>query len=158
MPATLAGPQSSLYAPFPLQRTLEELFVKGPQANTRDNPEVHQASEGWFICLPAVCACLSVSSSSIPSSLCCSPPPSTHLPPALRCPPRLPAYPQESLAEQQEVLHAWHAWVLRELGHFKSKFRGAAASLLGAGDCRGFSLGERTELGGSLLPRLPPVA
>jgi hypothetical protein len=48
---------------------------------------------------------------------------------------------QESLEEQQEVLHAWHSWVLRELGLFKSKFRGAAATLLGAGDVRSFSLG-----------------
>lgn len=39
------------------------------------------------------------------------------------------------------MLHAWHSWVLRELDLFKSKFRGAAATLLGAGDCRGFSLG-----------------
>ena len=48
---------------------------------------------------------------------------------------------QETLEEQQEVLHAWHSWVLRELDLFMSKFRGAAATLLGAGDCRGFSLG-----------------
>lgn len=54
-----------------------------------------------------------------------------------------PPCSQETLAEQQEVLRAWHGWVLRELDHFKSKFRGAAASLLGAGDCRGFSLGAR---------------
>lgn len=39
------------------------------------------------------------------------------------------------------MLQAWHSWVLRELDLFKSKFRGAAATLLGAGDCRGFSLG-----------------
>ena len=58
------------------------------------------------------------------------------------CPPaRLPVCLQESLEEQQEVLHAWHSWVLRELGLFKSKFRGAAATLLGAGDVRSFSLG-----------------
>lgn len=42
------------------------------------------------------------------------------------------------------MLHAWHSWVLRELDLFKSKFRGAAATLLGAGDCRGFSLGAPT--------------
>ena len=48
---------------------------------------------------------------------------------------------QESLEEQREVLNAWHSWVLRELDLFKSKFRGAAATLLGAGDCRSFSLG-----------------
>ena len=39
------------------------------------------------------------------------------------------------------MLQAWHGWVLRELGLFKAKFRGAAATLLGAGDCRGFSFG-----------------
>lgn len=55
---------------------------------------------------------------------------------------------QETLEEQQEVLRAWHGWVLRELDHFKSKFRGAAATLLGAGDVRGFSLGAP-------LPLLP---
>jgi hypothetical protein len=86
------------------QRTLEELFIKGPIANTRDNPEFHQ----------------------------------------------------ESLEEQQEVLHAWHSWVLRELDLFKSKFRGAAATLLGAGDCRGFSLGvENAYYEGPLRLRLP---
>lgn len=39
------------------------------------------------------------------------------------------------------MLQAWHGWILRELDLFKAKFRGAAASLLGAGDTRGFSLG-----------------
>lgn len=34
-----------------LQRTLEELFIKGPIANTRDNPEFHQVSwRGWQGC------------------------------------------------------------------------------------------------------------
>lgn len=41
------------------------------------------------------------------------------------------------------MLRAWHSWVLRETDLFKAKFRGAAATLLGAGDCRAFSLGER---------------
>ncbi|KAL4450201.1 hypothetical protein ABPG77_010870 [Micractinium sp. CCAP 211/92] len=86
------------------QRTLEEMFVKGPIANMRDNPE----------------------------------------------------YQVESLEEQREVLHAWHSWVLRELDLFKSKFRGAAATLLGAGDCRGFSLGvENAFYEGPLRLRLP---
>ncbi|KAL4421597.1 hypothetical protein ABPG75_010888 [Micractinium tetrahymenae] len=86
------------------QRTLEEMFIKGPIANTRDNPE----------------------------------------------------YQVESLEEQREVLHAWHSWVLRELDLFKSKFRGAAATLLGAGDCRGFSLGvENAFYEGPLRLRLP---
>jgi hypothetical protein len=51
---------------------------------------------------------------------------------------------QESLEEQREVLNAWHGWILRELDIFKSKFRGAAATLLGAGDVRGFSMGQNT--------------
>ncbi|EFN59785.1 hypothetical protein CHLNCDRAFT_56574 [Chlorella variabilis] len=86
------------------QRTLEELFIKGPIANTRDNPEYHV----------------------------------------------------ESLDEQREVLNAWHSWMLRELDLFKSKFRGAAATLLGAGDVRGFSLGfENAFYEGPLRVRLP---
>ncbi|KAI3429707.1 hypothetical protein D9Q98_005792 [Chlorella vulgaris] len=86
------------------QRTLEELFIKGPLANTRDNPE----------------------------------------------------FLVESLDEQREVLQAWHSWVLRELDHFKSKFKGAAATLLGAGDVRGFSLGvENAFYEGPLRLRLP---
>ncbi|PSC68967.1 hypothetical protein C2E20_7463 [Micractinium conductrix] len=86
------------------QRTLEELFIKGPVANTRDNPEYHV----------------------------------------------------ESLEEQREVLQAWHGWILRELDLFKAKFRGAAASLLGAGDTRGFSLGvENAFYEGPLRLRLP---
>ena len=44
------------------------------------------------------------------------------------------------------TLDGTNSWVLRELDLFKSKFRGAAATLLGAGDSRGFSLG--TPLGG----------
>lgn len=63
---------------------------------------------------------------------------------------------QEGLNEQLEVLHAWHAWMLRELSHFKSKFRGAAATLLGAGDQHGFSMGvENAHYEGPLRVRLP---
>lgn len=86
------------------QRTLEEMFIKGPVANTRDNPEYHV----------------------------------------------------ESLEEQRELLQAWHSWMLRELDLFKSKFRGAGATLLGAGDCRGFSLGfENAFYEGPLRLRMP---
>ena len=46
------------------------------------------------------------------------------------------------LQEQLEVLHAWHAWMLQELSHFKSKFQGAGGTLLGAASSRGFSGGE----------------
>ena len=49
---------------------------------------------------------------------------------------------QESKEEQLEVLSAWRTFTVRELGHFKSKFRGAGATMLGAGDKAGFSLGE----------------
>lgn len=45
------------------------------------------------------------------------------------------------LEEQVEVLHAWHAWMLQELSHFKSKFGGAGGTLLGAASARGFSAG-----------------
>lgn len=38
---TMALPLSSIEL-CPVQRTLEELFIKGPIANTRDNPEFHQ--------------------------------------------------------------------------------------------------------------------
>ena len=31
-----------------MQRTLEELFIKGPIANTRDNPEFHVVSSWAF--------------------------------------------------------------------------------------------------------------
>eukprot|EP00887_Chlorella_sp_A99_P003983 scaffold11.g3983.t1 len=86
------------------QRMLEELFIKGPQANPHDSPEVQQ----------------------------------------------------DAMEEQLEVLHAWHGFMLRELSHFKSKFRGAAATLLGAGDKQGFSLGmENAHYEGPLRMRLP---
>ncbi len=45
------------------------------------------------------------------------------------------------LEEQLEVLHAWHAWMLQELAHFKSKFQSAGGTLLGAASSRGFSAG-----------------
>lgn len=51
---------------------------------------------------------------------------------------------QESLEEQLELLHAWHAWLLNELSHFKSKFRGSGGTLLGAADHQNFSAGTHT--------------
>ena len=159
---TIGSHQLFLFAP-PMppqipQRTLEELFIKGPIANTRDNPEFHQVrwhsgGEGggqWGVgsqgrCLrwwravgadtPLRLACTYMPLHA-PTYTTCSIPPGPH-PPKPR-----PSTSQESLEEQQDVLHAWHSWVLRELDLFKSKFRGAAATLLGAGDCRGFSVGE----------------
>ena len=149
------------------QRTLEELFIKGPIANTRDNPEFHQVrwhSGGvgggqWAVgaqdLLFAMVACYLVPACHCrwhaPIFTTCTISPGPH-PPKLRR-----STSQESLEEQQDVLHAWHSWVLRELDLFKSKFRGAAATLLGAGDCRGFSVGElrwRVTMRGVLLEEL----
>ncbi|KFM27827.1 hypothetical protein F751_5934 [Auxenochlorella protothecoides] len=63
---------------------------------------------------------------------------------------------KEAMDEQFELLQAWHAWVSREVGHFKSKFRGAAATVLGAANCRGFTLGvENGEYEGPLKLHLP---
>ncbi|GAB4822561.1 hypothetical protein N2152v2_009607 [Parachlorella kessleri] len=88
------------------QRALEELLIKGPQANPRDNPE---AQEG-----------------------------------------------ETPLDEQLEILHAWHAWMLQELSHFKSKFQGAGGTLLGAASSRGFSGGvENAFYEGPLRLRMP---
>ena len=36
--------------PACLQRTLEELFIKGPIANTRDNPEFQQVVMAAAVC------------------------------------------------------------------------------------------------------------
>ena len=44
--------------------------------------------------------------------------------------------------EQLDILQAWRTFMLRELALFKGKFRGAGATLLGAGDKTGFSLGQ----------------
>ena len=63
---------------------------------------------------------------------------------------------KESIADELEVLHAWHAFALRELQHFKSKFRGAAGTVLAAADCYGFSGGiENCYYEGPLRLRLP---
>ena len=63
---------------------------------------------------------------------------------------------KESVADELEVLHAWHAFALRELQHFKSKFRGAAGTVLAAADCGGFSGGvENFYYEGPLRLRLP---
>ena len=49
-PPPPAPPCPLLLLPLPLlQRTLEELFIKGPVVNTRDNPEFVQVG-GWSVC------------------------------------------------------------------------------------------------------------
>lgn len=61
-----------------------------------------------------------------------------------------------TIAEDLELLHAWHAFALRELHHFKSKFRGAAGTLLAAADINGFSAGvENCHYEGPLRVRIP---
>jgi hypothetical protein len=63
---------------------------------------------------------------------------------------------KETIADELEVLHAWHAFALRELQHFKSKFRGAAGTVLAAADCQGFSGGvENCFYEGPLRLRMP---
>lgn len=63
---------------------------------------------------------------------------------------------KDSISDELELLHAWHAFALRELQHFKSKFRGAAGTLLAAADYKGFSAGiENCFYEGPLRMRLP---
>ncbi|KAH7615566.1 hypothetical protein Ndes2526B_g09687 [Nannochloris sp. 'desiccata'] len=63
---------------------------------------------------------------------------------------------KETVVDELEVLHAWHAFALRELQHFKSKFRGAAGTVLAAADCQGFSGGvENCFYEGPLRLRFP---
>lgn len=116
-----------------LQRTLEELFIKGPIANTRDNPEYHVVGIVCWVWMGFGRAAGGGGAGREMEGMMGST--------ALPCPSCPPSRLQESLDEQREVLNAWHSWMLRELDLFKSKFRGAAATLLGAGDVRGFSLG-----------------
>jgi len=63
---------------------------------------------------------------------------------------------KETIADELEVLHAWHAFALRELQHFKSKFRGAGGTVLVAADCQGLSGGvENSFYEGPLRLRFP---
>lgn len=63
---------------------------------------------------------------------------------------------KEAVAEDFEVLHAWHAFALKELQHFKSKFKGAAGTAIVAADSSGFSGGiENCYYEGPLRLRLP---
>ncbi|KDD71381.1 hypothetical protein H632_c5163p0, partial [Helicosporidium sp. ATCC 50920] len=62
----------------------------------------------------------------------------------------------EELHEELEVLHAWNAWVHRELDHFKSRYAAGAATVLAAANARGFSAGlESAFYEGPLRLRLP---
>jgi len=63
---------------------------------------------------------------------------------------------RDSIAEDLDVLHAWHVFALRELGHFKSKFRSAGGTVLLAADKGGIALGiEHSHYEGPLRLRLP---
>jgi hypothetical protein len=61
-----------------------------------------------------------------------------------------------SVAGELEVLHAWHAFALQELKHFKGKYRGGGGTLLAAADRHGFSAGiENCFYEGPLRLRVP---
>eukprot|EP00890_Picochlorum_soloecismus_P005506 jgi/Picsp_1/5957/NSC_03313-R1_hypothetical protein CHLNCDRAFT_56574 [Chlorella variabilis] len=63
---------------------------------------------------------------------------------------------RDLIAEDLDVLHAWHVFALRELGHFKSKFRSAGGTVLLAADKGGIALGiENSHYEGPLRLRLP---
>ena len=48
---------------------------------------------------------------------------------------------RDTIAEDLEVLHAWHVFALRELDHFKSKFKTAGGTVLLAADKQGVVAG-----------------
>lgn len=63
---------------------------------------------------------------------------------------------RESIAEDLDVLHAWHVFALRELEHFKSKFKTAGGTVLLAADKSGLVAGiENSHYEGPLRLRLP---
>eukprot|EP00889_Picochlorum_renovo_P004243 jgi/Picre1/31273/NNA_006627.t1 len=63
---------------------------------------------------------------------------------------------KESIAEDLDVLHAWHVFALRELDHFKSKFKTAGGTVLLAADRNGVVAGiENSHYEGPLRLRLP---
>jgi len=63
---------------------------------------------------------------------------------------------KETIAEDLEVLHAWHVFALRELDHFKSKFKTAGGTVLLAADKNGVVAGvENSHYEGPLRLRLP---
>lgn len=63
---------------------------------------------------------------------------------------------RDSIAEDLDVLHAWHVFALRELEHFKSKFKTAGGTVLLAADKNGLVAGiENSHYEGPLRLRLP---
>ena len=63
---------------------------------------------------------------------------------------------RESISEDLDVLHAWHVFALRELEHFKSKFKTAGGTVLLAADKSGLVAGiENSHYEGPLRLRLP---
>ena len=63
---------------------------------------------------------------------------------------------RETIAEDLEVLHAWHVFALSELNHFKSKFKTAGGTVLLAADKNGISVGvENSHYEGPLRLRMP---
>lgn len=63
---------------------------------------------------------------------------------------------KESIAEDLDVLHAWHVFALRELEHFKSKFKTAGGTVLLAADKNGLVAGiENSHYEGPLRLRMP---
>lgn len=63
---------------------------------------------------------------------------------------------KKSVDGDLDVLHAWHAFVQKELQHFKSKFHGASGTVILAADHHGFSAGcEDSYYEGPLRMRLP---
>lgn len=63
---------------------------------------------------------------------------------------------KEGIAEDLDVLHAWHVFALRELDHFKSKFKTAGGTVLLAADRNGVVAGiENSHYEGPLRLRLP---
>jgi len=63
---------------------------------------------------------------------------------------------RDTIAEDLEVLHAWHVFALRELDHFKSKFKTAGGTVLLAADKNGVVAGiENSHYEGPLRLRMP---
>ena len=63
---------------------------------------------------------------------------------------------RDTIADDLEVLHAWHVFALRELDHFKSKFKTAGGTVLLAADKNGVVAGiENSHYEGPLRLRMP---
>ena len=63
---------------------------------------------------------------------------------------------RDTIADDLEVLHAWHVFALRELDHFKSKFKTAGGTVLLAADKNGVVAGiDNSHYEGPLRLRMP---